>query len=185
MRHRQQRALGQAAMQVVEIHRHEFDVREIRSPSRYSPLRKRAGSALVAARALGKDDQRIALAQRGAQRLERIRLSAFCARAVDEHGAEAAGRDVFAQSRCPSNRARRSAACAGAVRAAAKTRSPACRCGWCDWRSRCAARCSGCVPIQRAYAPTSSLTTPTSSALDGRMTSYVRAERASTARAMA
>ena len=43
--------------------------------SRYSPLRKRAGRRVAAARAFGKDDQRVAVAQRGAQRLERIRVS--------------------------------------------------------------------------------------------------------------
>ena len=95
--------------------------------------RHRAG----AARAFGKDDQRITLAQRGAQRLERID-GRVLARAIDEHRAAARAWRCSLRSPCPSSRAPRPAGCAGAARAAARTRWPACRCGWCDWRSRCA-----------------------------------------------
>ncbi len=148
-RHRQERALRQAAMQVLEIHGDQFHGGKFAARGgtvRYGTRRYCAR----AARALGKNDQRITR-RASASRSGSSGSTAGSSRARSMSTApKRARRDVLAHAVAPvvarGDRPRTSTQ----PRAAVPTRSPACRCGWCGWRNRCAVRGSGGVPIQRA-----------------------------------
>ena len=167
--HGQQRALRQAAMQVVEIHGNQFHGRKlagragtVRCENAPAP---RSVPRVPSGKMISESPSRKA-ARNGSSGSDGVSSRD----AIDEHGAEAARGDVLAQALAPVI-ARRDGP--GARAQAPRQRRPdrqgvdvAGVIGEVD-----ALAGAGVVPIQRAYAPTSSLTTPTSSALEGRIIS--------------
>ena len=94
-RHQQQRALGQDAMEILQIDRHQLDLGET--------LRQAVEAALerpdrpTAPRAFRKQDQRVAGVEQSRKRLQRVARSPR--RAVDQHGVEAIEGEISPEPR--------------------------------------------------------------------------------------
>ena len=143
-RHRHHLALGHHALHVVDPGRHQRHVRELLGQVVQAAL-EGLRLALVAARALGKDDQRVAVAQRLDQRLQRVLVVAALRADID--GIEDLARDpVLEAARGPVVARGDRPRAWRAARAAARPRSAPSRGGSGGWRSRCAARPSAGSP---------------------------------------
>ena len=87
-RHRHHLALGHHALHVVDPGRHQHHVAGTAAPGCTGPLLNGCGSARCAARAFGKDDDRVAAGQRLDQRLQRVLRRAVRWRGLDVDGVE-------------------------------------------------------------------------------------------------